>query len=105
MVDMLAMLKSCGINVPVNVPGNAPDLPRILWHDGNKSFPGETMLAARDAAQQKFGAEPDIIFICLPSQEKVLYQEVGLLSCQLNQQSSNVVCIDPCKQKQKSFSR
>ncbi len=76
MTSLLTMLKSCGLGIPANASSNAPDLPRIVWHNANTNFPGETLLAARGAAQQKFGAEPDIIFACLPTQDKELYQEV-----------------------------
>ena len=75
------MMKSCGIAVPQNPSGNAPALPRIIWHDARTAFVGESMLAAQAAAKETFGSEPDLVFVALPGKEKALYQEVCLACC------------------------
>lgn len=63
---MWDLVKGCtklGIQVPRMTP--VPDS-LIVWHNPNSNFPGETMVAAFEAAKGFFKRDPDIIFVILP---------------------------------------
>lgn len=61
MAELVDQLRKCGLRAPE--PRN---LPPIAWHDGSRSFPGETMQEAMRAGEKHFQAKPRIIFVCLP---------------------------------------
>ena len=58
--DMLDMLDDLGLRVPLG------GLPPIIWHDHSSYFPGEILVNAMYAGANFFGAQPEIIFVCLP---------------------------------------
>ena len=47
-------------------PHGEPEVPEIIWHDARKNHPGESMALAKEAGQEHFRIEPQIIFVCLP---------------------------------------
>ncbi len=63
---MAELFRGCS-KVGIQVPRMTivPD-PVIVWHDGRSTFPGETMVAAFEAAKGFFKRDPDIIFVVLP---------------------------------------
>lgn len=61
MYDLIGAMSAVGIQTP-----RMDDLPEIVFHDSRRSFPGETLKQAVDAAADFFKAAPKIIFVLLP---------------------------------------
>ncbi|KAK9837636.1 hypothetical protein WJX74_001800 [Apatococcus lobatus] len=63
MLEFLHLMRKRGIRCPTN-------LPDIVWHNPQTSFPGESMEAAKQVAERTFGTPPSILFVCVPRKEK-----------------------------------